>query len=220
MMFCEGLCGTLITVVAIVILILVLHYFYLLWNSDYWKKRGIFCPDSKALFGNLPGQVTGKRNIIYDLSDLYREYKGKYPYIGIYNFRLPRLLVFNPEIIKSILVKYFKHFQGTEFYGKIDRASDPLFGKHPFFLTGEEWKTKRAEISPAFTNTRVSLFIELFSKFKSMSLCLMRFFILSNLLRIFFPNKDQSNFSNWLRRYIKNDKLHQTGDCERRFRWT
>lgn len=193
-MFCEGLCGTLITVVAIIILILVLHYVYLLWNSDYWEKRGIFCPNQEALFGNLPGQVTGKRNIIYDLGDLYQEYKGKHPYIGIYKFRQPRLFVLDPEIIKSILIKYFKHFQGTEFYGKIDQSSDPLFGKHPFFLIGDEWRKKRAEISPAFTNSRVSLFIEIL-KFKlKLNLCLMRIFYLIEFITHFLHRKRSKQF--------------------------
>lgn len=142
--------------IAIVAAVVHLHYVYLLWNSDYWKKRGIFCPDAKALLGNLPGHVTGKRNIVYDFEDLYQKYKGKFGYIGIYNFRQPRLLVFDPEVIRDINIKYFKHFQGTEFYGKIDKKSDPLFGNHPFFLVGEEWKTKRSELSPAFTSSRVS----------------------------------------------------------------
>ncbi|CRK97114.1 CLUMA_CG010454, isoform A [Clunio marinus] len=154
-MWCEGFCGVFINILLIIFSVVGFHYFYLLWNSDYWKKRGVFCPDSKSLFGNLPGQVNGKRNIAYDTEDLYKEYKEKYPYIGIYMFREPQLLVFDPEIIKDITVKYFKYFQATEFYGKIDKESDPLFGNHPFFLTGDEWKTKRTELSPAFTNTRI-----------------------------------------------------------------
>lgn len=160
-MLCEGICGTLINVIVSIVLILILHYVYLLWNSDYWRKRGVFCPDSKALFGNLPGQVNGKRHIMYDLEDLYKAYKDKYGYIGIYNFRQPRLLLFDPDIMKDIMIKYFKYFQGTEFSGVTDQNADILFGNHPFFLVGDEWKTKRAELSTAFTNTRVSLFIDL-----------------------------------------------------------
>lgn len=161
-MWCDGLCGIVTNVIVIIFAVLAFHYVYLLWNSDYWKKRGVFCPDSTALLGNLPGQVNGKRHIVYDLDDLYQKYKDKFSYIGIYQFREPRLLLLDPEVMKSIMIKYFKNFQGTELHGMVDKASDPLLGNHPFLLVGEEWRVKRAEISPAFTNTRVCfLFISL-----------------------------------------------------------
>lgn len=155
-MLVDGLCGVLISAVAVIIFLLIIHYVYLLSNYNYWKKRSVFSPNSSSLVGNLPGQVTGKRHFVYDLDDLYKEYKNKHPFIGIFHFRQPRLLVFDPEIIKSVMIKYFRYFQGTEFTGKIDKSSDKLFGSHPFFLVGDEWRSKRAEISPAFTNTRVS----------------------------------------------------------------
>lgn len=41
---------------------------------------------------------------------------------------------------------------------QIDKDSDPIFGRNPFLLKGEEWKEKRAEITPAFTSLRVSAF--------------------------------------------------------------
>jgi len=37
----------------------------------------------------------------------------------------------------------------------IDTEQDPLFAKNPFFLKDEEWKEKRAEITPAFTTNRI-----------------------------------------------------------------
>lgn len=37
----------------------------------------------------------------------------------------------------------------------IDKKTDPLFGRNPFLLRGEEWKEKRAEITPAFTISRL-----------------------------------------------------------------
>lgn len=155
MWFCDGLCGILEKFLVFVVAVIAVHYVYLLWNSDYWKKRGVFAPDPRALLGNLPGQFTGKRSQMYEIDDLYKKYKGTHGYIGIYNFREPRLLVLDPEILKDIMIKYFKHFQGTEMNGIIDKESDPLFGNHPFVLTGEAWKTKRAEVSPAFSNSRI-----------------------------------------------------------------
>lgn len=38
---------------------------------------------------------------------------------------------------------------------KVDVNVDPMFGRNPFILKGEEWKEKRNEITPAFTTTRV-----------------------------------------------------------------
>jgi cytochrome P450 family 28 len=155
MWFCEGICGTLSNVLLIIVVILALHYVYLLSNRNYWINRGVFSPNPSALFGNLPGQVNGKRHMMYEMDDLYKKYKSSHAYIGIFNIRSPRFLVFDPEVAKDILVKYFKNFQGTELYGKIDEKSDPLFGNHMFFQIGDEWKNTRQAISPAFTNNRV-----------------------------------------------------------------
>jgi cytochrome P450 len=93
---------------------------------------------------------------MYEVEDLYTKFKNQHPYIGIFNFRSPRLLVFDPQLSRDILVKYFRQFQATEIYDKIDEKSDPLFGNHMFVLIGEKWKTKRQEMSPALTNSRVS----------------------------------------------------------------
>jgi hypothetical protein len=139
-----------------VAVVLIGHYFYLLYNKDYWKKRGVFCPKSDSLLGSLPGHITGKKNIAYELDELYQKYKNQYSYIGIYNLRMPALLTVDPVLIKDILIKYFKYFQATELTNKIDSKSDPLFGNHPFFLVGEAWKKKRSELTVAFSNSRVS----------------------------------------------------------------
>lgn len=40
---------------------------------------------------------------------------------------------------------------------QFDIEVDRLFSLNPFTLTGDEWREKRAEITPAFTVSRVSL---------------------------------------------------------------
>ncbi|KAL7015463.1 hypothetical protein ACKWTF_016466 [Chironomus riparius] len=171
MWFCEGICGTLSNILLIIAVILALHYVYLLSNRNYWINRGVFSPNSGALFGNLPGQVNGKRHIMYELDELYKKYKSSHAYIGIFNFRSPRFLVFDPEVAKDILVKYFKNFQGTELYGKIDEKSDPLLGGHMFVHIGEKWKNTRQSISPAFTNLRIKathpIYVNVYEKMKN-----------------------------------------------------
>ena len=53
------------------------------------------------------------------------------------------------------MIRNFKSFHDNEFAKMIDPKNDPLFARNPFMLTGDEWKEKRAEITPAFTNNRL-----------------------------------------------------------------
>lgn len=64
-------------------------------------------------------------------------------------------MIFQPELIKDVLIRKFRNFHDNEFGDTIDKKADPLFARNPFFLQGEEWKEKRAEISPAFTTSRL-----------------------------------------------------------------
>lgn len=54
-----------------------------------------------------------------------------------------------------MLIRKFKNFHDNEFGDTIDKKSDPFLAKNPFMLQGEEWKEKRAEITPAFTSSRM-----------------------------------------------------------------
>lgn len=138
------------------IIVILCHYFLLIKNSNYWKKRGVFSPNPSAIFGNLAGQINGKRHLMYDLDDLYKKYKESHRAIGIFVFREPRLLILDPGMVKDVMITHFKHFQASEFNSVLDGSSDRLFGGHPFFLSGDKWKEFRANIAPAFSNSKVS----------------------------------------------------------------
>lgn len=73
--------------------------------------------------------------------------------------RSPQILAIEPEFIKSLLITNFKNFHESDFFDMIDKEYDPIFGRNPFFLEGDEWKEKRAEIIPAFTPSRVSIIL-------------------------------------------------------------
>lgn len=72
--------------------------------------------------------------------------------------RSPQILVIDPELMKDIMIKNFKSFHDNDLSTIVDKEVDPLFGRNPFILTGEEWKEKRAEITPAFTPARVNIY--------------------------------------------------------------
>jgi cytochrome P450 len=83
------------------------------------------------------------------------EFKGKTPFVGIIQIRAPRLVVLEPELVKDVMIRKFKNFHDNEFGDMMDKDTDPLFARNPFLLKGEEWKEKRAEITPAFTPNRL-----------------------------------------------------------------
>lgn len=60
-----------------------------------------------------------------------------------------------PSLVKDVLIRNFKNFHDNEFGDMLDKESNPLFANNPFMLQGEEWKEKRAEITPAFTSNRL-----------------------------------------------------------------
>lgn len=68
----------------------------------------------------------------------------------------PVLLLREPEFIKSVLVKDFKHFQDNDI--AVDKNVDLIFGRSPLVLTGSEWKEKRAQLTPFLSLTKVGTF--------------------------------------------------------------
>lgn len=66
------------------------------------------------------------------------------------------MLILDPEVGKDVMIKYFSNFHDNQFHRTTDKELDPLFGRNPFMLAGEEWKAKRAEITPAFSPIRVN----------------------------------------------------------------
>lgn len=83
------------------------------------------------------------------------DYRAKFNFVGVFNIRQPRIFVTSPALYRDIITKHFRSFGDNEFAEMTDVETDPLMGRNPFLLTGEEWKAKRAEISPAFTASRV-----------------------------------------------------------------
>ncbi|XP_070494179.1 probable cytochrome P450 28a5 [Chironomus tepperi] len=144
-----------IVFIFLVFAVAALIYTYLVWNFSYWAKRRVQSPKARVLLGNLPNGILRNKNVVYDFEKIYKRYKGKVPFVGLVQLRDPRLMILEPELIKDVLVRKFHHFRNNEFSYLIDTELDPLFAKNPFLLRDDEWKEKRAEITPAFTTNRL-----------------------------------------------------------------
>ncbi|XP_065362737.1 probable cytochrome P450 28a5 [Calliphora vicina] len=144
-----------LTIISCIIAFILLFYIFLIWNFDYWKKRGIVSPKPLPFVGNYPSVLTQKRHMAYDLQDIYEKYKHTDNFVGIFSCRSPQLLITNGELVRRIYSTDFKHFHDNEASRMVDDKSDFLFANNPFSLTGEKWRERRAEITPGLTISRV-----------------------------------------------------------------
>jgi len=132
-----------------------LFYFYLTKNLDYWKKQNIPGPKPKILVGNFPSIYTRKTTMSEEMAEIYNEFKGKTPVVGIFRGVSPDLLILDPKLMKQVMITSFSHFVNQNSFITITKESDPVLGRNPFFSFDEEWKETRAEIIPAFSSGRI-----------------------------------------------------------------
>lgn len=71
----AGTNGSKMSLITVILLslaaLLGLIYAFLVWNFNYWRQRGIKSAKSWPLVGSFPSEFTQKRNLAYDIDDLY-----------------------------------------------------------------------------------------------------------------------------------------------------
>ncbi|XP_059613759.1 probable cytochrome P450 28a5 [Phlebotomus argentipes] len=134
-------------------------YFYFKRNHKHWVKRGIPGPKAAFIVGNLPSIFTQKRSPVYDMEEIYYKWKKEANLAGFFNMMQPQILLLKPELVKMVTVKNFQNFHDNDFADMFNKDSDPVFTKTIFMLKGAEWKERRAELAPAFTDNRVQQFV-------------------------------------------------------------
>ncbi|XP_065365373.1 probable cytochrome P450 28c1 [Calliphora vicina] len=144
-----------ISLTIFLITIVLLIYYFLTWNFDYWLKKKVKGPKPKPLLGNFPNLLLRKQHFGDDLNDIYKCYKTTENFVGVYLMRTPQLLILDPQIVHEIFVTAFNNFEDNDVGKLIDRDKDPLIAKNPFLLMGEEWRLQRSLISPGLTSSRI-----------------------------------------------------------------
>ncbi|PSN45875.1 hypothetical protein C0J52_19684 [Blattella germanica] len=139
-------------------LVIVLFYFYVTRNFNYWKKLGVPYAKPIPFFGNLKDVFLLKDFIGCLLKIFYDKYKNE-PYVGLFALDKPVLLLKDPEIIKDVLQKYSHHFPDHNMGS--DEGADPLWGYMIFSLKGQQWKHLRNKLSPTFTSGKMKLMFNL-----------------------------------------------------------
>lgn len=136
-------------------------YMYVHFKYKYWEKKGVPFVKPTFLFGSLKDNFIGKRHISFTGQDIYNELEEK-KFGGFFELLSPSLVIRDPELIKSFLIKDFQYFQDRNF--EIDETVDPLQGKNLFMLKGDRWKALRTKLSPTFTSGKMKQMFHLVTK--------------------------------------------------------
>jgi cytochrome P450 family 6 len=108
-------------------------YFYFTRNFKFWQKLGIAYATPKTFFGSLEDCDFQKVGMGKNLQQIYGDHSDK-PYVGIFSFDKPSLLIRDVELVKNILVKESHRF--IDHMVTINAELDPLFGRGLFVLKG------------------------------------------------------------------------------------
>lgn len=137
--------------------ICIVLYTYFIYCYSYWKKKGVAYLEPSFPFGNIGDALLQRESCGSTFQNIYNRLEG-YDLGGTYAFIRPTLVVREPEMIKSILVKDFTHFHdhGTYF----DEENDPL-SAHLFMLTGQRWRNLRTKLTPTFTAGKIKMMFQI-----------------------------------------------------------
>ncbi|KNC33646.1 hypothetical protein FF38_08727 [Lucilia cuprina] len=137
--------------VILVFCLINIFIFFLYNRYTYWKRRGVLYETPVPPFGNFQG--FGKTKHISDILDkLYRKFKGKAQFCGVYFLLSRSAVLLDLDLIKNILIKDFGSFHDRHAFHNV--KEDPLTG-HLVNLEGEEWRVMRAKLTPVFTSAKM-----------------------------------------------------------------
>ncbi|XP_034946484.1 LOW QUALITY PROTEIN: cytochrome P450 6k1-like [Chelonus insularis] len=141
----------------VIVLLLLLFYYWSSFKHTFWKNIGVPGPRPLPFVGNFGPFFFGRKSLIEVVKTIYDDWKNE-PFIGIYNSRVPVLIINDLNLVRQVLIKDFNVFPGRGI--KINEKDEPL-SNNIFSLDGHRWKIIRAKLTPAFTTGKLKQMVTL-----------------------------------------------------------
>ncbi|XP_055856026.1 uncharacterized protein LOC129919200 [Episyrphus balteatus] len=137
----------------VIIGLLTILYIWMKYQFSYWKRQNVAYVEPLPLIGNLKGMLSMTSSPAEQLADLYNHENVKdQPAFGAYMFNKPALIVRDPELAKTILIKEYNRF--ADRHASVDH-NDTLAYNNLFFIKSPYWKEMRTKVSPVFTTGKL-----------------------------------------------------------------
>lgn len=143
--------------VFLIVFLLVLVLFYVRQRQKFWQNRGIVSTTPNLLFGDISDSVWGKKQISFVFEDIYKQYPNE-RFVGFYEFFKPNLLIRDPQLIESMLVKDFSAFTDRVW---IDSSGNNRLAKHLVLMRGKQWKDMRTKLITTFSTNKLKFMLPL-----------------------------------------------------------
>ncbi|CAG9860039.1 unnamed protein product [Phyllotreta striolata] len=140
----------LLFIASILFLIIYKH----LKTFNYWTERGVYSPKPVPFFGNAYKILTFTKHASEVFKELYDQTDE--PYLGIFLFDKPFLLLKDPKLIKRILLKDAHLFKDRTI---APSTNNEIFRNFLLMCRGARWKKLRDQVSPLFTSGKLKTMI-------------------------------------------------------------
>ncbi|XP_049838578.1 cytochrome P450 6k1-like [Schistocerca gregaria] len=132
------------------LMVLPLAYWYRRRNFFFWEKLGVPYLKPTSFLGNMGGLAIGEQHAGDPIYDCYLE-AADAPFMGMFAFGNPLLMVKDPELLSRVLATDFPAFNSRNFAV----GSDSLLTKSVLGVHGDRWETLRTKLAPAFTPGKI-----------------------------------------------------------------
>lgn len=150
---------SIITLLVLIASLIFFAWLYVQYAYSYWKRRGVPYLKPKFPFGAFAKGFLQKISIDDQIKEIYD--LSTEPFVGVYSLITPVLLIRDPELIRTILIKDFASFPHRGWY--VNEDVDPM-AHNMLVQNGEAWRNSRQQLSPTFTTGRLKAMFETITK--------------------------------------------------------